>query len=55
MKTTMEPSCFFSGHNETVTQFPTQRDDLLTEELHENNNENTVCQIGRSLMINLYR
>ena len=55
MKTTMELSCFFSGHNETVTQFPTQRDNLLTEELQENNKENTICQIGRSLMIKLYR
>ena len=55
MKTTMEPSCFFSGHNETVTQFPTQRDDLLTEELHENNKESRVCQIVRPLMIKLYR
>ena len=55
MQTTMELSCFFSGHNETVSQFPTQRDDLLTEALHENNKENTVCQIVRSLMIKLYR
>ena len=55
MKTTMELSCFFSGHNETVTQFPTQRDDLFTEEQHENNKESTACQIVRSLMIKPYR